>query len=152
MPRGGRRPGAGRPKRTTIEQPDAGLELRRVYQLAKRISDAPGTLTPRAAFERLQTLLRAAQAHMGTFAGPLDADYYDAWRAALLTVGATAREIEAVASFHVCVVVDEEPDPAERQRQFELISEHLVVGDMTVRIASNGVVRAVEFPDAPGVQ
>ena len=152
MPRGGKRPGAGRPKGTTIEQREDGLELRRFYQLAKRIGDTPGTLTPKAAFERLQALFRSALPHMGTFTGSLEADYYDAWRAALLTAGATARELEAVAFFHVCFVVDQEPDGTERQRQFELISEHLVVGDMTVRIAPNGVVRAVEFPDQPVVQ
>ena len=119
--------------------------------LIQRVAGTSGSLTPGAAFERFQGIVRAAVVQMASkpgSGGELSESFYSRLRASLLDAGAVDGDFEALAYSLVRFIVDTTaPDFEERDRQFELISHHLVCADMMVRIAPGDTNVRVEFPD-----
>jgi hypothetical protein len=69
-----------------------------------------------------------------------------------LAAGATEREIDSLAAFHVVKVVEwTAPRSETRLEQFELIGAHLACTDMEVRIGTGDCYVWVAFPNRPKV-
>jgi hypothetical protein len=127
-------------------------EKRRWNQLAHYVAARAGTLTFRAAMERLQGLLQVALAASTPTVpgGVLDACFYERFRASLLAAGALESDLEAAAYLWVCIIVDRtHPGSDERNEQLELIAQHMAGTDMTVRIGDGDTTVRVEFTDRP---
>jgi hypothetical protein len=81
----------------------------------------------------------------------LDEEHYDALRRALLKADATDREIDQVGLTCVCLVVQNigRADPDERERQFDLICDHLLCTRVTVALANDDSWLLFQLPDRP---
>jgi hypothetical protein len=119
-----------------------------LYRVAQYLATTSGSLPVVEALARWQALGRAALAHVAP-RGPSDvASAYDELRTAFLQAGAQERDLEILAYLEVLQAV-ELPDSEERDRQLDLIAEHIVQTDTTVRVGQGDPPVRVEFPNRP---
>jgi hypothetical protein len=110
----------------------------------------PGGLTPRETFERRQQILRDALEKMEALRLPnvLDESFWDALRGSMLAAGAVDADLDALATYYVCLTVEStKPDSDERERQLDLIGRHFCRTDMNIRIGKDDSFIRIEFPD-----
>jgi hypothetical protein len=119
-----------------------------LYRVAQYLATTSGSLPVGEALARWQALCRAALPHVARRRPPDVASVYDEMRTAILQVGGHERDLETLAYLEVLQAV-ELPDPDARDRQLNLIAEHIVQTVMTVRVGQGDPPVRMEFPNRP---
>jgi hypothetical protein len=121
----------------------------KAYRMLSFLSPPVGGLTPRESFERRQRILRAALDTMEKLrlTDDLDESFWDALRQSVLAAGGTDADLDGLASYFICFVVEATGDQDVREQQFELIAKHLCCTDMRIRIGKGERSMSIEYPN-----